>query len=188
LKYDPALIRFRWLDPSLSVSTAGLDDLSVPLRSFQQLSPAVERVFVTENKINGLSLPACPRSMVIFGLGYGIECLADISWLKNKVIHYWGDIDTHGFSILARLRKLYPQVQSFLMDTTTLHSCTRLWGTEPDSARFQGELNSLTQAEQQLYQELLDNRYAINLRLEQERIPFPLVLSLLHEFPEIRLG
>src|ERR1022692_4377837 len=33
---------------------------------------------------------------------------------------YWGDIDTYGFHILDRLRVLFPDVQSLLMDRDTL--------------------------------------------------------------------
>jgi hypothetical protein len=35
-------------------------------------------------------------------------------------VHYWGDLDTHGFAILHSLRAWLPQTQSFLMDRQTL--------------------------------------------------------------------
>jgi len=42
-----------------------------------------------------------PSATVVFGLGYGIgKQLANASWLKEKNVLYWGDIDTHGFRIL----------------------------------------------------------------------------------------
>ena len=63
---------------------------------FAQLNRPVERVFVTENEINGLAFPPCPGSIVIFGLGYGLDRLADIAWLERTQVWYWGDIDTHG--------------------------------------------------------------------------------------------
>ena len=43
----------------------------------------VERVFITENEINGLAFPETPSSMVVFGLGYGLERLAVIEFLKT---------------------------------------------------------------------------------------------------------
>ncbi|NOR71388.1 MAG: hypothetical protein GQ532_17115, partial [Methylomarinum sp.] len=39
---------------------------------------------------------------------------------------YWGDLDTHGFAILSRLRHYYPQVKSILMDEKTLEQFAHL--------------------------------------------------------------
>lgn len=61
-----------------------------------------------------------PRAMVIFGAGYGFDNLAEARWLGMLEIHYWGDIDTHGFAILNQLRKYFPHAQSLLMDRETL--------------------------------------------------------------------
>lgn len=36
------------------------------------------------------------------------------------MVHYWGDLDTHGSAILDRLRAWLPQTRSFLMDRETL--------------------------------------------------------------------
>ncbi|MGI6299138.1 MAG: Wadjet anti-phage system protein JetD domain-containing protein [Saccharofermentanales bacterium] len=44
---------------------------------------------------------------MIFGAGYGFDHLASASWLNQKDIYYWGDIDTHGFAILNQLRRLF---------------------------------------------------------------------------------
>lgn len=66
------------------------------------------RVYITENNINGLAFPPMEGSLVIFGLGYGVETLSTIPWLRKVGIIYWGDIDTHGFAILDRLRMTFP--------------------------------------------------------------------------------
>ena len=58
--------------------------------------------------------------MVIFGAGYGFEMLNHARWLASRRIHYWGDIDTHGFAILDQLRRRFEHVESFLMDRETL--------------------------------------------------------------------
>lgn len=42
----------------------------------------------------------------------------------------WGDIDTHGFAILDRLRRHFPQVRSMLMDRATLLAHEGQWVTE----------------------------------------------------------
>jgi len=111
----PVLLRFRILDPSRRIG--GLSDISVPLAQFAAMQIDVQRVFITENKVNGLAFPDVPSSMVVFG-GYGIDRLADIGWLRDKEIVYWGDLDTHGFAILDRL----PDARSTLMDAITLHA------------------------------------------------------------------
>ena len=29
-------------------------------------------------------------------------------WLADCDLHYWGDLDTHGFAMLDRLRSMFP--------------------------------------------------------------------------------
>ena len=174
LKYDEPLIRCRLLDARL-YPLAGLDDLSLPLSRFCRLDLPCERVFITENKINGLSFPACPGSLVIFGLGYGVRQLVNARWLRQKEIWYWGDLDTHGFAILARLRAILPQTRSFLMDRACLEEHKPLWGREEESQRCLDELSGLDGEEQALYNDLRADHYGANVRLEQERLPFALV-------------
>jgi hypothetical protein len=67
LRSDPPLVRFRLLDPALTI--CGLDDLSLPPEQFVTLKVPVQRVFLTENRTNGLAFPDCPGSLVVFGLG-----------------------------------------------------------------------------------------------------------------------
>lgn len=40
------------------------------------------------------------------GAGYGWQALAQAKWLNQCEIYYWGNLDTHGFAILDRLRRL----------------------------------------------------------------------------------
>src|SRR5216684_1692083 len=82
----------------------------------------------------------------------------------------WGDIDTHGFAILDRLRAFFPYAQSFLMDRTTLMAHRELWGRERD--RYERPLSRLTIPEQVLFEELKDGLLGDRVRLEQERISF----------------
>jgi hypothetical protein len=166
----PALIRFRLLDPALYV--AGLSDISVPVAQFAQLQLDVRRVFITENEVNGLAFPDAQAAMVVFGGGYGIDRLAEIAWLRDKEIIYWGDIDTHGFAILDRLRASLPHARSMLMDADTLHAHRLLWGAEEKNKRFTGQLTRLDGAECRLFEELRDNVHGERIRLEQERLGF----------------
>jgi len=168
LASKPSQVRFRILDGRLAIQ--GLTDLAVPAREFASLDLPVERVFITENEINGLAFPGVPGSLVIFGLGYGLDRLSEVRWLHDRRLHYWGDIDTYGFHILDRLRARFPAAQSFLMDRETLLEHAPLWVRE--SNPYDGDLPRLTSAERDLYDDLRHNRLGERVRLEQERIPY----------------
>ncbi|WP_020657015.1 Wadjet anti-phage system protein JetD domain-containing protein [Massilia niastensis] len=175
LLVKPPLIRFRMLDPAHYIN--GLSDLTVPVSQFAAMRCATERVFITENEVNLLAFPDVASSMVVFGGGYGIERVAQVDWLRAKEVLYWGDIDTHGFAILDRLRASLPQTRSLLMDAATLHAHRRLWGSEEIDKRYAGDLARLTGDEYRLFQDLRDDAYGERVRMEQERIAYAWVLD-----------
>jgi hypothetical protein len=113
----------------------------------------------------------------VFGAGYGWDALAKAEWLRQCKLHYWGDIDTHGFAILDQLRSRFGHVESFLMDRPTLLAHETLWGEEADQVLH--DLPRLTETERALFDDLRDNRIRNNLRLEQERIGFGMVSAAL---------
>nr|VFJ66951.1 MAG: hypothetical protein BECKDK2373B_GA0170837_11812 [Candidatus Kentron sp. DK] len=167
----PARVRFRILDLAIRLLGAGADqDITITGTAFSELELPVSRVFITENETNFLAFPNVPGAMAIFGAGYGFDNLSAASWLAKKKIHYWGDIDTHGFAILNQLRGFFPHAASLLMDRETLLAHRPLWGIEerPET----GELIRLTAAEGALYDGLRQNRWGDRVRLEQERIGF----------------
>jgi hypothetical protein len=164
----PLQIRFRLLDSSLYLH--GLSDLQIPAHDFSRLHLDVQKVFITENDINGLAFPDVTKAMVIFGLGYGFDRLAKSDWLHDKEIYYWGDIDTHGFAMLDQFRGLFPQTDSILMDEATLMDHRPLWGQEQSPTGR--ELKRLKAPEERLYEDLRRNRFAETLRLEQERVSY----------------
>ena len=171
----PERIRFRVLDPALSPLPAGAEDAGGPditldAASFAALRTDVSRVFITENEINFLAFPRVKEAMVIFGAGYGFETLGWARWIEKRHLHYWGDIDTHGFAILDTLRARFGHVESFLMDRRTLLAFEPLWGTE--DSPIDRDLPRLTTPERALYDDLRDNRIGRHVRLEQERIGF----------------
>lgn len=172
----PTRIRFRILDRRLALLPGDREqDFTLDADSFARLELRVSRVFVTENEVNFLAFPALSDSLIVFGAGYGFETLAPAEWLSRCDIHYWGDLDTHGFAILDQLRAHFEHVQSFLMDRATLLAFETLWGEEPQQTLR--DLPRLNEAENALYDELRDNRLRRNLRLEQERIGFGWVES-----------
>lgn len=174
LAFEEPQVRFRILDPAIKVG--GLDDLTVPLPQFATLRLPVRRVFITENKVNGLAFPAVPEAIVIFGLGYGLEVLRDVPWLGEVELHYWGDLDSHGFAMLARLRRWFPQVRTMLMDPGTLRANLDLCGEEPAPVDPDG--SALTGEEREALR-MLQREDGASRRLEQERIPFHLVRDAL---------
>ena len=70
-------------------------------------------------------------------------------------VRYWGDIDTHGFAILDRLRAWLPQARSVLMDRETLLAHRDRWVSEDRPAR--STLTRLTPAERDLYVEPVED-------------------------------
>lgn len=174
----PVCIRFRVLDPKHAFLPGGFEqDITLDAKSFALLDPKVSRIFITENEINFLAFPQVNDSLVIFGAGYGFEMLRKVEWLSRCRIHYWGDIDTHGFAILDQLRSRFDHVESFLMDRNTLLEFESQWGAEEKQTLR--DLSRLNQEERTLYDDLRDNRIRKNLRLEQEMVGFGWVKSAL---------
>jgi hypothetical protein len=170
LRSPPPLVRFRLLDPRLYIH--GMSDISLPPKQFAALELSAARVFITENVTNGLAFPDCSGSVVVFGLGYGLDRLSEVDWLRRVETHYWGDIDTHGFGMLNRLRAALPEARSFLMDGATLEMHRKLWVTEPAELRYAGDTSRLTSAERELFDNLRSDVLGERVRLEQERIGF----------------
>lgn len=175
----PTRIRFRVLDEQIRLlpGCAARPDVTLDAHSFASLDIPVTRVFITENETNFLAFPSAGEAIVIFGAGYGWDALAGARWLGRCAIHYWGDIDTHGFAILDQLRSHFDHVSSFLMDRKTLNAHEPQWGEEHDQVLY--DLPRLTTEERALFDDLRDNRIGKNLRLEQERVGFQWVTDAL---------
>jgi len=175
LRAKPTLVRFRILDARHAI--AGLTDLMVPAEHFAGLSPSIARVLVVENEITGLAFPPMPDSMVVLGLGHAVSLIAAARWLADRDVHYWGDLDTHGFAMLDRLRASLPGTHSLLMDRATLLAHRPMWTTE--EAPHIATLDRLTPEEVALHADLRYDRFGRSVRLEQERISFAWLRSAL---------
>ena len=171
----PVTVRFRTLDPDLKIDN--FSDVTVRADEFAALSLSVRYVFIVENDITALAFPPVKDSMVIFGRGYHFDYLAQASWLNEKELWYWGDIDTHGFAILNQFRTSFPSVSSFLMDRETLINHQSHWGFE--KAPTAADLLKLSREETLLYDELRNNKIRDSLRLEQEFIAFSWVMKVI---------
>jgi len=179
-----AMIRMRPLDADIALLHSDSDQDVVMTgnalaRLDQDVRSQIERIFIVENEINYLAFPAVSHALLIFGKGYGFEALKQAQWLHDCAIYYWGDLDTHGFAILNQLRASFAHVQSFLMDRDTLLAHRYGWGYEPKQEK--SELCHLLPEEGALYDDLRSNILADQLRLEQERIAFPAVVSAIKQ-------
>jgi hypothetical protein len=174
----PERIRLRFLDPACAVEPGRLGlDLTLTADAFAALAPPVERVFITENEINFIAFPDHPGSLVIFGAGYGWSALKNAAWLLRCEVHYWGDIDTHGFAILDQLRGYIPHAQSLLMDRETFNALRDYWTIEQEP--LNRELHRLSSEERNVFNLLCNEAGHGTPRLEQELLPFPMVQKAL---------
>jgi hypothetical protein len=169
LRKEPLPVRFRLLDQGLRQRMAGLGDISAPAEEVAALQLPISRVMIVENLQTGLAFADLPGTLLFMGRGYAVDLFAAFTWVQRLPVWYWGDIDTHGFAILDRLRKYLPAVRSILMDETTLKTHLALCSVEPKQARIPSN-NRLADPERRLYARLLDNHWGLSLRLEQERI------------------
>jgi hypothetical protein len=166
LRAKPELIRMR-MAPSLGLP-APLTELAVRADELAQLAIAPATALVIENEITYLSVEVPEDGMVIWGKGFEVDRVGRLPWLAEAEVRYWGDLDTHGFAILDRLRNWLPQTRSVLMDRETLLAHRERWVTEERPAT--ATLTRLTPEEQELYLELVGGGVGDRVRLEQERI------------------
>ena len=169
LRAPPERLRLRILDPALRGKLAGLADIEAPVDDIAAWSLPVRAVFIVENLQTGLAFDDLPGAVVFMQQGYAVDVFGRIPWLAGLPVFYWGDLDTHGFAILDRLRGYLPQARSLLMDEATLLQYRPLW-TREDKPAGERTLSRLTAAEAELFTALLSGRWGQGVRLEQERI------------------
>ena len=170
----PGYVRLR------SPGFGGFTELSVRADEFAAPPPEAKRAYVIENEITYLAFPLPGDAIVIFGGGYAVDVLESLTWLTDLDLAYWGDIDTHGFVILNRLRRRFGHAHSLLMDRATLLAHRGQWVTEPSPTAV--SLDLLDPEEAELYHDLLDGTLGLSIRLEQERISFAAIEQALLRF------
>ncbi|MBA4027412.1 MAG: hypothetical protein C0473_04130 [Cyanobacteria bacterium DS3.002] len=187
-KSKPILVRFRTYRNHGHQLVDACDssdiDNAIALESLKKTVMPAHTVFITENEINYLAFPLQPSTMVIFGSGIGVlGLLQSLEWLKEKNVIYWGDLDTQGFSILNKARKILPEIKSMLMDQRTLDAHLQMLVEEPVAVQFiETQFTRLTQEELNVCMRLkgLDN--LTNARLEQERITWGFACEQIAKF------
>lgn len=166
LRSKPSLVRLRPA-PSLGLP-AGLTELAVRREELAQLDLQPRVAVIVENEISYLSADVPSDGIVFWGKGFEVDSAGRLPWLAGVHVVYWGDIDTHGFAILDRLRAWLPAAQSALMDLPTLLAHRDRWVTEDRPAKSM--LTRLTPDEHDLYTQLVEGTLGDRVRLEQERI------------------
>lgn len=176
----PELIRLR-LPSDCAIFPKELTELSLAAEEFAKCPIPCEKVLVVENLATFLAVLRLPGVLVLWGKGYGFSALSAASWLAAKELYYWGDIDTHGLSILAEFRSHFPATRSLLMDEATLLAFRELCVTEEQQASSLPAF--LTQEEAALFSALKNDDWGIKLRLEQERLPISQLRASLEKLP-----
>lgn len=166
LRSKPGLVRLRPA-PSLGLPDP-LTEFAARSDELAQLRVEPRTAVIVENEISYLSIDIPEDGVVIWGKGFEVDNVGRLRWLGGADVQYWGDIDTHGFAILDRLRAWLPRTRSVLMDRETLLAHRDRWVSEDRPAT--STLTRLTPAERDLYVELVEDALGEGVRLEQERI------------------
>lgn len=162
-------VMVRVLCPQLRQRFLGLKTLDVPVAELSQWTLRPKQLLFVENLESGLALGDLPGTIAFIGKGNAVTTLADIDWIAQTPAWYWGDLDTHGLAIFARLRARMPQLQPVLMNARTLLGYEALWVAEP---RPHACVPELPPEQSRLYDLLTRDRDGTGIRLEQERLPW----------------
>lgn len=176
LRTKPQTVRLRF-DPDALGFPAALTEASLRVEELRLLRARPSRALIVENEITYLSVPVPDGGVVLWGKGYDVDQPASLEWLADVPVRYWGDLDTHGFGILNRVRSWLPQTESVLMDRETLLAHRERWGSEGSPTNV--SLPRLSAAEEALYEDLVTDRFGAAVRLEQERVDWEWALTRL---------
>lgn len=193
LATKPSTVRLRF-DPAVLAVPAGLTEAVFRTAELSLMRVRARHALIVENEVTYLSVPVRRGGVVLWGKGYDADQSASLEWLENTEVDYWGDIDTHGFAILNRVRAHLPHARPVLMDRATLLAHEPRWGRE--NVPTDVALDRLSGTESALYADLVSDRYGPAVRLEQERIDWDWAMSHLHHLeqnaevnePELPLG
>ena len=130
LRAKPESVRLRFAPGALAMPAA-LSEATVRVEDLAAARAGVRTAVVVENEVTYLSVPVPEAGVVLWWHGFDVQRVAALPWLRAVDVHYWGDLDSHGFAILHQLRACLPQTQSFLMDRRTLPQHRDPWVREP---------------------------------------------------------
>lgn len=176
LKTPQPWFQMRLLDQALHDRTRlPFTDFALPLPQLAKTPLPASNVLIVENQLTFLTLPPLPDTVGLWGRGFAVHALRDVSWLQDVNLFYWGDIDAQGFAMLSGLRKHLPQTQSLMMDQVTLKTFANYVTTGTESIIT--ELPHLTLDERVAFQKV----QSTHQRLEQEHIYYLYARKMLAE-------
>jgi len=177
LRSSSKMIEGQFLDSNLAPHLP--QHMLAPISEWNRCAFAVPSwVLVVENRTTFLTLPALPDCLALLGKGYAVTRLAEIEKLHATQVVYWGDIDQHGFEILASIRSHLPSTRSCLMDEKLLFRCSDQVHIENVHATLSADFVAahLAPAERVLWERCANE----HLRLEQEWIPGEVIIAELN--------
>lgn len=154
--------------PADQAGPFGTQQFALRPSQITNLPDSIHQVTIVENIETFFGYDPKPGVCLFFGSGNAISGMAaEMPFLQNMTVTYWGDLDSFGMKILSRLRRCVPNARSVMMDAETMTGIARgAWRSEPESDRYTGEIFHLTDAEQGA----LDLIRSGNKRIEQEHL------------------
>ncbi|NOZ54766.1 MAG: hypothetical protein GXP08_16785 [Gammaproteobacteria bacterium] len=153
---------------------ADLDDKQLPFKQIRVRDSELttmplpgHNLLIVENERCLHQLPKLKNTLAILGAGLNLSWM-NATWLTDKKLAYWGDIDTWGLTMLAKARQYQPLISALLMTREIFQQhCSDKAVEEPKTA---GNIppEALTADEKKLFQQLLTSEKG---RLEQEFLP-----------------
>lgn len=134
-------------------------------------------VLLVENEQCLHQLPELPDTVAILGAGMNLRWISGQA-LDGKHVGYWGDLDTWGLVMLAKVRQLRPNIHAILMDQSTFLAHESRAVEEPSPASSEPPAELLPH-EVALYRLLSSSKLG---RLEQEFLTSEAVFQSLHEW------
>lgn len=151
LPLQPDLLPF----PRLRLSTRELQHMALP----------GQRLLLVENEQCAHHLPrTLPGTVAVLGSGLDLEWLS-ATWLQQRQVGYWGDIDSWGLKMLATARRHLPHLHALMMDRHSFEAHAQHAVPEPVSTTLDTHWHDLLPHEQELAQWLGQQGCG---RLEQE--------------------
>ena len=160
---DGSLLPF----PRQRVASSDLPDVHLP----------GARLLIVENETCYHQLPELPETIAILGTGFDLDWTASAGF-KNKLVGYWGDIDTWGLQFLAKARSNLPHIKALMMSEQIYDAHHRQAVAEPVVAGTDVP-DGLLEDERKLYHRLLKEPVG---RLEQEFVPSDVVCASLNKW------
>ncbi len=163
-------------------SLGGFSKIWVTSEDLERTNPPGKRLLLVENAVSGLELPALDQTIAVIGCGGNLAWLR-ASWLHEKDVAYWGDIDSWGLHWLAVARRAVPNLTALMMDLETFQRHPE--GVVSEDAAANPATAFLTQNEVELLKVLTEHP-AAPARLEQEKLDRQWTTAALRAWAEPR--